>query len=217
MPPIVYETLRVVVAVAGALIAWFVIGPLARGLTRLAFQRSLPQGGQVVARIAGGVGTGVLIYLFFTLGPGWGPGGGGSGTGNGTGDGKGPGISGTDKPKDNGTDKTTTDKSVAATDKNGKQAHPDWLLIEVVGGHRYPGKGQYYLLRRKEPADLQDVEAFLKEKKRAFKEIHIVLTDDTHGGAASKLRNKLDELMSDRSYGFMVRTKDERKKRVSSE
>jgi len=216
MPAVVYETLRVVAVVAGALVAWFAAGPIASGLTRLAFQRSLPQAGQVVARVGGSLLAGVLIYVFFTLGPGWGPGGGGAGTNGGTGDDKGPGIAGTDKVKDKVIkDKPVTEKPI--TDKNGKPAHTDWLFIEVIGGERYPGGGKYYLLQRKDPpVSRDDVEALLKEKKQAFREIHIVLTGDSNGGAETRLRKKLDELLTDRSYAFVVRTQDERKK-VSGE
>jgi hypothetical protein len=42
---IVWETLRVIVAGVGAVGAWFIVGPLARVVVRVAFQRRMSDGG----------------------------------------------------------------------------------------------------------------------------------------------------------------------------
>ena len=56
---------------------------------------------------------------------------------------------------------------------------PTSVLIEVLGGPRYKGEDEFYLVKGKEPAKtLGEVESFLGERKGNV-EVQIILTDDS--------------------------------------
>lgn len=169
LPEFVYEALRVVAAVLGFLGGWFIGGPLARGLVKLAFQKSLREGGQFAARFLVAAAAGLLIYFYLPLGPGLG--GGGSGTGGGTGEGIGSGTasSGLGDPR-----KPGDSKGAGTQPKAGKgDIPPDALPIEVLGGTRK--ERRFYRVLGKE-MNLEEVDAFLDEKRAKWKEVYIVLT-----------------------------------------
>src|SRR5438874_1793571 len=112
----------------GAMGAWFLTGPLARGLSRLAFQRKLSDGGATAARFLGAGLAAVFIYLAFPH-----FGGGGRGTGGGTGDDTGPGIagkSGTGKP---GSDRSGSGKGDKPATTGGQgELLKDGLPVQIL-------------------------------------------------------------------------------------
>jgi hypothetical protein len=160
--------LRVTMAIAGALLGWFLTGPVVKLLYRGAFQRPLPGWVMPWTRLGGAALVGLLLGYLLPLGSGsgfgWGPGGGGAG----------PGAR--HDPAD------AADGKPAAADAAAKTAAQDLeaLEIEVVGGKRYQGSGRFYLIGRREPAvPLEKVEDYLKKNQERLAEyITIVLTSN---------------------------------------
>src|SRR5437016_5986198 len=114
VPDFVVDVVRVVLAALGAVLAWFIAAPLARGLVRVLFRRRLPEGGQFLFRVGGAAAAALLIYFFLPLHIGTG-GSGGPGPGDGPGEGGKPGHA---KGKDD--KKGKYDKSgKEGKDKNG--------------------------------------------------------------------------------------------------
>jgi hypothetical protein len=172
MPDVVYEGLRALAVVIGALGGWFIGGPLARGLVKLAFHKTLPQGGQFLARLLFAAAAGLLIYFYLPLGPG--SGGGGSGTGGGIGDGTGSGTAANDK----GDPRKTSGPGQASGDKakpGNLDIPPDALPIEVFGGKR--DERRFYRLLGKD-MNLDEVDRYLGDNKGRWKEIYIVLSKE---------------------------------------
>jgi hypothetical protein len=160
-----FWALRVAAGVGGALVGWFVTGPVARLLYRGAFQRPAPGWLLPWARLSGAALVGLLVFYLLPLG-------GGSGFGWGPGGGAGPGQGA-------GTGKPSVDQT-APGDKHLPQAANDVeaLEIELVGGTRYPGGGRFYLINRREPTvALEDVEDYVKKHQERLAEyVTIVLT-----------------------------------------
>jgi hypothetical protein len=155
---------RLAAAVGGALLGWFVTGPVARLLYRAAFRRPVPGWLLPWARLGGAALAGWLFFCFLPLGGsggfGWGPGAGG-GAGLGPGDGSG--------------NTTLADKAAPADEAASKKV---LLEIELSGGTRYRGDGRYYLIHRREPAvTLEEVEDYFKKNEGSLAEyVIIVLT-----------------------------------------
>src|SRR5207244_7010437 len=77
---------RIAVAAGGALVGYFLSGPVLRALYRLAFQRPIPGWLLPLGKLGSAALIGLLIFFFLPLGggdgwgwgPGWGAGAGGS-------------------------------------------------------------------------------------------------------------------------------------------
>jgi hypothetical protein len=158
--------LRLAAGACGALLGWFVTGPVARIAYRGALRRPVPRWLLPWARLAGAALLGLLLFYFLPLGGGgslgWGPGAGGPGSGaNGSGT----------TPQD----KTATTATAASSGKN-----LEALEIEVIGGTRYQGDRRFYLIARREPAvTLDQVEEYFKANQDRLAEyVTIVLTPD---------------------------------------
>src|SRR5262245_48455968 len=59
--------IKFLVACVAAFLAWLALGPVARGLYRAAFQKPMPNAGVTATRLIGGIGIGVLVFLFVPL------------------------------------------------------------------------------------------------------------------------------------------------------
>jgi len=150
--------LRIGLALGGAVVGWFVSGPVIRLLYRGAFRRPAPGWLIPWARLGGAALIGLLVFYFLPLG--WG---GGGGWGWGLGAGGGPGLGTGD-----GSGYKRAEKAVLA-DKNGeasKKIDLEALEIELVGGTRYQGEGRLYLINRRQPAvNLAEVDDHIKKNK----------------------------------------------------
>ena len=169
--------IKIAAAAGGALVGYFVSGPIVRLLFRLAFQRPAPGWFVPLGRLGGAALLGALLFFLVSLGGGgWGWGGGGSGFGAGPGTGKAGSEQG--KPGTGKSDKPTREK----------------LVIELLGGNRVAGDLRYYLLDSAQPAKtLAEVEALLKEKADKL-EVHVGLTDESVAAshpAVARLRELL--------------------------
>lgn len=163
MTAAIYLVIRSVAAVAGALLGYFVTGPVLRLLYRLALGRPVPGWLLPLGRLGGAALIGALIFFFLPLGggPGWGWGPGwGAGLGEGTGQ------------SDNG------DKGKAA---NGAKKGPvrEKLVIELLGGSRYLGEGRFYLIKSEPPArTLGEIEEYIKDRADKLL-VQIQVTDES--------------------------------------
>ena len=155
-------TFKVIAGLGGAIIGYFLAGPVVRLLYRGAFHRPAPSGAIFAGKLCGAGLVGVLFFFLVGLGGRWfGPGGGGNGNGTGNG-----GHSSSEKK---GGDGQADDKK---SDDSPKLRQI--LEIELLGGKRYKGEGRFYLLHRKEPAaTLKEVQKYFQENKDL--EVHIIL------------------------------------------
>ncbi len=165
-----FWVLRVAAGLGGALIGWFITGPIVRLLVRGAFHRTTPGWLLPWAKLGGAGAVGFLVYYYLMLGgiggPGWGPGPGGA-PGRGPGDGS--VVAGADKAAADG-------KSSKAA--NAAQKKREALEIELIGGKRYHDDGRYYLLKRQEPPLTKEaVDDYLREHQDTLDEyVTIILT-----------------------------------------
>ncbi len=190
---------RIIAAVGGAVVGWFVFDPLTR-LTYRAWYRA-PTPGAVLFTTKGSAAAllATLIYVFIPLGGGggglgWGPGKGGE-------PGKGKGDGG-DKVVSDGANKdpkTPKDKDKIDTPKSTGKI--ETIQIEILGGKRFEddGKDRFYLIERKKPAvAIDDVDAYFKKNEGKI-EVVAVLTKDTGieldliGSPLDKLRKRAAE------------------------
>jgi hypothetical protein len=192
-----FWALRLAAGVGGALVGWFVTGPVARLLYRGAFQRPVPGWLLPWARLGGAALVGLLLFYFLPLGGGsgfgWGP---GAGSGPGLGAGSGPGKS--------------TDDKTAPADKTSKNSGKDLeaLEIELVGGTRYQGNGRFYLINRREPAVvLEEVEDYFKKHQERLAEyVTIVLTPNQSVDAGHRAVLRLNTIIE--KYNRKPQVKD---------
>jgi len=153
---------KVIAALGGAVVGWFLAGPVVRLLCRGAFHRPASSGTVFAGKICGAGLVGFLFFFLVGLGGnfGFGPGGGGRGNGSGNG-----GYAAADKK---------TDDKQAADKKNGASPNRKILEIELLGGNRYKGDERFFLLHRKEPArTLKEVEIHFQENNNL--EVHIII------------------------------------------
>jgi hypothetical protein len=163
--------LRIGLALGGAVIGWFVSGPVIRLLYRGAFRRPAPGWLMPWARLGGAALVGLLIFYYLPLG-------GGGGWGWGLGAGAGPGLGTGD-----GSGYTKAEKAAIA-DKNGETSKKNYLEaleIELVGGTSYQGEGRFYLIKRRQPAvNLAEVDDHIKKNKERLGEyVTIILTPES--------------------------------------
>jgi hypothetical protein len=189
----VLYVVRIIAAVGGAVVGWFLFDPLTRLCYRLMYRTPTP--GAVLFTTKGSAAAilAVVVYVFIPLGGGgglgWGPGKGGS-------PGKGPGQGGDKVVKDGPSkDGTTVGKDKDKTDKPKTPAKLEQVQIEILGGKRFEddGKDRFYLIERKKPAvAIDEVDAYFKKHGGKI-EVVAVLTKDT-GAEQDVIGSPLDRL-----------------------
>ena len=177
----VFLVLKVIAAVGGAFIGWFITDPIARITYRLIAHKPIPGWTLPWLKMAGAALLGLLLYILITIGGG--PGGWGYGAGLGGGPGKGPGEGGKDATANadgkSGDKKPPTDDKAKPTDKTPAKLERKPVEIEVLGGDRYPGGDRYYLLQgRAKAMTLKEVDAYFEEHADKL-ELHMVITKDS--------------------------------------
>jgi hypothetical protein len=156
-------TFRVIAALGGAIIGYFLAGPVVRLLYRGAFHRPAPGSAIFAGKICGAGLVGALFFFLVGLGGNFGFGPGGGGQGNGTG---------------NGGNNGSTHKK-GGDQENNKKNDPSpevrqVLEIELLGGERYKGDQRFFLLKRREPAvTFKEVEQYFQDNKNL--EVHIII------------------------------------------
>jgi hypothetical protein len=191
--------LKIIAAVGGAFIGWFVSDPLARLTHWLAFHKAIPGWTLPFAKFGGAALLGVIAFMLVSLGGG--PGGLGFGPGLGGGPGKGTGEGGKDSgvvAQDGGkkSDNSPSDKDkTKPSDKSSGKIVTKKVEIEVLGGNRYAGDDRWYLLRPGDKAlTLKEVEALFKDSGGKLL-LDVVLTDDSPDeglGITEELRRLAD-------------------------
>ena len=182
------QAVRIVAAVGGALVGWFLIDPFARIVHRAVSLKPISRKALLPIKVLGAGLLGMLIYFFIPLGGGdgigWGPGTGG-GLGKGAGDLGDAKKAEKDKlaKKDADTKKDDVKKAVAVRVP---------LEIEIISAKNYQMDGRFYLIKRAAPAlSLEQVQAYF-DKNHEKIELHIIQTPDSVGtqvGALDKLRD----------------------------
>jgi hypothetical protein len=174
--------LRVIAAIGGAFVGWFVSDPLARITYRLVARKPIPGWSLPWIKLSAAVIVALLVYFFIPLGGGPGGWGYGPGLGGGPGLGPGEGGKGTDSAPNSGVkgdDKALPTDKNAVRDKRSGPVVRKPVEIEVLGAKRYTGEERYYLVRPTDKArTLKEVEAYFKEHGGTL-ELHVVLTDDS--------------------------------------
>jgi hypothetical protein len=187
VPGFVVEVVRIVLCALGAVLAWFIAAPMARGLVRLFLRMPLGEVGQFFARMGGAATAALLIYFFLPINIGTG-GSGGPGLGEGPGDGS---KGGTAKGKD---DKKNTDKSgKTGKEKNGDSDSPIRVAILVLGGSEYKGDNKAYRIESKDPdVKLGDIEKYIETHKDKLKHVHIIKSREYKDAFYNSLVNMLE-------------------------
>jgi hypothetical protein len=183
LPQAALMVLRVIAAIGGAFVGWFLSDPLARISYRLVAHKPIAGWTLPWIKMSGAVLVALLVYFFIPLGGG--SGGWGFGPGLGGGPGLGHGEGGKDKASPTPEKSAKVDKKTAAEDKAVARDKRQSAVvrkpveIEVLGAKRYQGEERYYLLRANGKAlNLKEVEAYFKEHRDTL-ELHVVLTDDS--------------------------------------
>jgi hypothetical protein len=173
---------KIIGAVGGAFIGWFLTDPLARISYRLAFHKPIAGWTLPWIKLSGATLLAVLAFLLVSFGGG--SGGFGFGPGLGGGPGKGAGDGGKDSAAQDG-GKKIDDAKASEKDKEqlpdkGKQTIVrKTVAIEVLGGDYYPGGDRWYLMRPAgKPMTPQEVETYFKEHGNKL-ELHLVVTDES--------------------------------------
>jgi hypothetical protein len=175
---------KIIAAVGGAFIGWFLTDPLARISFRVAFQRPIPGWTLPWAKLSGGTLLAVIAFLVVSFGGG--PGGLGFGPGLGGSPGMGSGEGGAGKDAvahDDGKkadDANSPDKNKAKLPDMGKETIVrKTVAIEVLGGENYPGDNRWYVIRPAgKPLTLEEVEVYFKENSNKL-ELRLVKTDES--------------------------------------
>lgn len=178
---------RVIAAIGGAVVGWFVADPITRAGYRLTVKKPTPGALLFSTKSITAITLAILIFNFLPLG---GSGGLGFGPGKGGGPGKGPGQGGDKNADGPGKDNKPVETKDA---KETKDSKPKASLrtpidIEVLGGPRFKrdGKDRYYLVKKPDSAlNFSESPYNLDELEIKFQlvhaniEIRIVHTDDT--------------------------------------
>lgn len=144
----IFLAIRGVVAVIGAVLAWYISGPVFRGLYWLVVRKAIPMLLSVPLRVVVAGAAAVALFYFLPIGSG---GMGGLGSGGGKGDGVGPhsGNKGTGPGTDSNNKNNGTNPS-SSPDKNGAEI----IDLELLGGDKYEkdgkpiyGEGKYYKVK----------------------------------------------------------------------
>jgi hypothetical protein len=183
---------RIIAAIGGAFVGWFVSDPIARLSYRLFARKAIPPWSLPWIKLSSAALCGLIMY--FAIGLGGGPGGWGYGPGLGGGPGKGPGVGGKDTGMavQNGKsdDKTRPGDPV----KPGQKTVRERLDIEILGAKAAPDAEHCYLIRaggkQAKPMTLKEVESHFKEHDGKL-ELHVILTENSPD---PKLTPYLEEL-----------------------
>lgn len=190
---------RIIAAVGGAVVGWFVTDPLTRLGYRLWYQAATPAALLFTMKASAAAILATAIYLFMPLGGGtgglgWGPGqGGGPGKGPGEGGGKDADIK--DKPSKDAKAINKDDKS--ADPKNDQKREP--IEIEILGSKRFidDGKMRYYHLKPKDSSlsfpELRDY--FSQNKGRLLVKITLTADSVSFGNEEDDPTRRLRRLM----------------------
>jgi hypothetical protein len=179
---------RIIAAVGGAVVGWFVCDPLTRVIYRLSFRNATPAALLFGVKSAGAVTMSLLIYFFIPLGGG----GGGFGFGPGAGGtpGKGQGEGGdkvaNEKTKDG---KTTTD------DKNAKSPQLEMVQVQIIFRKDYKEDEKFYLLKGFDgPITAAELETYFKDNATKIEVVPVLLPDSIGRGKKDNPYDKLLEL-----------------------
>jgi len=173
--------LRIIAAVGGAVVGWFVCDPLTRIVYRMIYREAVPGPVLFTFKFIGAASLALAIYFLTPLG---GSGGFGQGPGKGGFPGKGPGKGGDKAGSDSSKkdDKPVIDPKLDKTTPNGKTPTTrEMVLIEIIGGERFPtdGKDRYYVLKNADaPVALAELEDYFKDHRSKL-EIKIIHTDNS--------------------------------------
>ncbi|MBI2808447.1 MAG: hypothetical protein HYX68_25960 [Planctomycetes bacterium] len=179
IPDGVLHLVRIIAAVGGAVVGWFVFDPLTRLLYRVSFKGATPTTLLLGSKATGAATLSLLIYFFIPLG---GSGGLGFGAGPGGGAGKGPGQGGDSKvARDGKGDKKINDAKKNDATPSTKKIES--VEIEIIGRDDDDGSEHYYLLKRKKPALTAAELADYFKKNREHIEVIPVLTRNSIGEA----------------------------------
>ena len=195
----VLYVVRIIAAVGGAVVGWFLFDPLTRLCYRSVYRAPTP--GPILFTTKGSAAAifAVIVYVFIPLGGGgglgWGPGKGGS-------PGKGPGQGGDKVVKDGPSkDGTVVGKDKDKTDTPKTPDKLEQVQIEILGGKRFEddGKDRFYLIERKKPAvALEEVDAYLKKHEGKIIVVAVLTKDtgielDLIGSPLDRLRKRAAE------------------------
>jgi hypothetical protein len=178
--------LKIIGAVGGAFLGWFLADPLARISFRIAYHKPIPGWTLPWAKLGGATLLGVIAFMLVSLGGGSGGfffGSGSPGKDKDKG-GKDTGIAspeGSKKPEDA---RVQTEKDKP---KPGEKPTPPVVRkrieIEVLGGTRVQVEDHYYLLRESGKAMLlKEVEEYFKANAPKLM-LHVILTDGLTDGS----------------------------------
>lgn len=175
----VFNIVRIIASVGGAVVGWFAADPLTRGAYRVSKGGATPGALLLGTKFSGAAALAAVVYFSISFGTGRGPGF-GAGPGGLPGSGKGEGGN---KVAANGDAKTEQDPR---TDKAGGDPKTppklEIIEIEILGGNRLKDQ-RYYLVKVKgvaEPLDHAGLKAFFDKNYGKIK-IVPVLTEDTTG------------------------------------
>jgi hypothetical protein len=171
---------KIIGAVGGAFIGWFLTDPLARVSYRLAFHK--PIAGWTLPWLKLSGAALLAVIAFFLVSFGGGPGGLGFGPGLGGGAGKGAGEGGAGKDavaQDEGKNVLPAKDKPVVPDKGKETIVRKTVAIEVLGGDYYPGDNRWYVIRPAgKPMTPQEVETYFKDHASKL-ELHLVTTDES--------------------------------------
>lgn len=194
-------------AVVGFLVGYFVAGPVANFLSRVAFHRPVAPTLLILIRLGVGVGLGILLFFLVKVGPGR-----GGDNGDGKDKGKDSGKEGggrvkggkydpaIEKDKDAGKGKD----SAPEKDKKIEAIPSDLIQVEIVK-ERKPDDQRFFLFQRGEPPlTIEELEGrvkkFMKEIKAKNPELKVarlqlVITKDSYGfWEDPEFRRQIDDM-----------------------
>jgi hypothetical protein len=172
---------RVFLALAAALLMWFLGGPIVSLLWRAAFQSKPSSTAYTLGRLGLSGTVGFLVFLLVGLGGGglgfgFGGGGGfgfGKGSGEGEGTAKGTGL-GTGKGTGSEHD-PATQKGTGPTDKDTPKEKKETLRVELVTEASYTGGKRYFLIDGKQPGvTAEELDALLKKNPGRWGRMEII-------------------------------------------
>ena len=193
----VFNIVRVIASVGGAVIGWFAADPLTRGVYRVSKGGATPGTLLLGAKLSGAAALAAVVYFSISFGTGRGPGF-GPGSGGLPGSGKGEGG---DKVIANANPKNEQNPKNAKTPNDPKTPPKlEIVEIEILGGNRLKdAKDKHYYLVKglANPFDDEGLKAYFQKNLGKIK-IVPVLTDGTTGLARpNDALAKLEKLADD--------------------
>jgi hypothetical protein len=175
---------KIIAAVGGGFIGWFLTDPLARILYRVTFHKPIPSWSLPWTKLSGGALLGAIAFLLVSFGGGSGGFGFGPGLGGSPGTGAGEGRADKDAVAHDGgkkpDDAKTPEKDKAKLPDKGKETIVrKTVAIEVLGGENYNCDERWYVMRpASKPMTLKEVEVYFKEHGDKL-ELHLVITENS--------------------------------------